>query len=63
MGRRPAGKKGEGKTPRTYQAMGSNTWEVVTPNENLMFWWSDSYITAKQSDNIIANKKEKKIKK
>ena len=30
-GRRPAGKKGEGKTPRTHQVMGSNPWEVVTP--------------------------------
>ena len=28
---RPAGKKGEGKTPRTHQVMGSNPWEVVTP--------------------------------
>ena len=30
-GRRPAGKKGEGKTPRIHQVMGSNPWEVVTP--------------------------------
>ena len=30
-GRRPTGKKGEGKTPRTHQVMGSNPWEVVTP--------------------------------
>ena len=31
MGRRPAGKKGEGKTPYTHQVMGSNPWEVVSP--------------------------------
>ena len=30
-GRRPAGKKGEGKAPCTHQVMGSNPWEVVTP--------------------------------
>ena len=29
--RRPAVKKGEGKTPRTHQVIGSNPWEVVTP--------------------------------
>ena len=28
---RPAGKKGEGKTPRTHQVMGLNPCEVVTP--------------------------------
>ena len=30
-GRKPADKKGEGKTPRNHQVMGSNPWEVVTP--------------------------------
>ena len=30
-GRRPAGKKGEGKAPRTHQVMGLNPWEVITP--------------------------------
>lgn len=34
-GRRAAGKKGKGETPRTHQVMSSNLWEVVTPKWGL----------------------------